>query len=43
MRFSPVKMKRLLKLTADFTQGHYFILNHRSTECDGERHVDAWL
>lgn len=43
MRFSPVKMKGLLKLTADFTQGPYLILNQRPIELEEELHVDKWI
>lgn len=35
-------MERLLKLTADFTQGPYLILNQRPIECDEELHMNTW-
>lgn len=43
MRFSPVKMKGLLKLTADFTQGPYLTLNQRPIERNEELHTDKWI
>lgn len=43
MKFSPVKMKRLLKPTADFTQGPYLILNQRPTEHDEQLRIHKWI
>lgn len=36
-------MKRLLKLTADFTQGPYLILNQRPIEHDEELCIHKWI
>lgn len=35
-------MERLLKLTADSTQGPYLILNQRPIECNEELHTNTW-
>lgn len=36
-------MKRLLKLTADVTQGPYLILNQRPIEHDEELRIHKWI